>query len=238
MKITCPHCQTQLECDDSFAGSTADCPTCGKPLVIQASPPPLRATAAPKFRVVPPQGARHNANGPAPGAGPAIQEKSPKPRSKKKRIIGIVLLVVGLLFLLSMCSGEQSVDDFRADLVREANRELANPNSQLRKRIELAHATVTVQSAYVLSCDVSTLDGSNRAGNDGDNIRACSLLLRFEWQGLLESGYTDLRIDIDAVNRRTSSGIEDTTAAVNLEDTSFWFDVGAEIGGLIAEMME
>lgn len=129
MKFTCPHCQTQLECDDSFAGSTADCPTCGKPLVIQASPSPLRATATPKFRVVPPRGARHNANGPAPGAGPAIQEKSPKPRSKKKRIIGIVLLVVALIFLLGKCSNEQpnsvgNKDAAKAQFVRIADKRL------------------------------------------------------------------------------------------------------------------
>ena len=49
MKFSCPYCQTQVECCDSFVGSSINCPTCGKPLVIQT---PLPPKAAPTFRVV------------------------------------------------------------------------------------------------------------------------------------------------------------------------------------------
>lgn len=38
MKFACPHCQTPLEADDSFAGASVDCPMCGQSLVIPAPP--------------------------------------------------------------------------------------------------------------------------------------------------------------------------------------------------------
>lgn len=40
----CPHCQTELEVDDSASGHTITCPACGKDLVI---PAPSAATAKP-----------------------------------------------------------------------------------------------------------------------------------------------------------------------------------------------
>jgi len=44
MKFACPHCQQHLEADDTFLGTTVDCPTCGKPFVVEEAliiePPP------------------------------------------------------------------------------------------------------------------------------------------------------------------------------------------------------
>lgn len=148
--------------------------------------------------------------------------KVAKPKSKKKRVIGIVLLAVALLFMLSRCSGEKTVADVRSELVRKFDGELAAPGSPLRKRIERAHGTVTVKSAHVVRCDLATFDGSNRAGENGENIRGCDMLLRFEWEGVFDKGYTDLRAIYDGVNARWQAEIDYTTAAINFEDPEFW----------------
>lgn len=157
--------------------------------------------------------------------------KAINPRSKKKRAIGIVLLAVALLFMLSRCSGEKTVADFRSELVRKFNGELASPGSPLRKRIERAHGTVTVKSAHVVRCDLATFDGSNRAGENGENIRGCNILLRFEWEGVIDKGYTDLRAIYDGANDRWHAEIDYTTAAINFEDPEFW---GSVMDGFVA----
>ena len=37
LDVSCPHCGTVLECDDSLLGQQCDCPACGKPFVLQAA---------------------------------------------------------------------------------------------------------------------------------------------------------------------------------------------------------
>ena len=126
---------------------------------------------------------------------------------------------------------ERTVADFRKKLVNEFDAELAKPNSTLRKRIENAHVTVKVTSTEIVRCDVATVDGTERAGRNDDNIDKVSLLVRFNWKGLVDTGFTDLRIVHDFQNRRTlKSEIEYTTALVNAEDPEFWWNVGAIIG--------
>lgn len=57
MKFSCPHCQQHLEADDSFAGTTVDCPTCGKSFVVgavpAAEPPPPVSVPVPDAPPVP-----------------------------------------------------------------------------------------------------------------------------------------------------------------------------------------
>lgn len=125
---------------------------------------------------------------------------------------------------------QRTVDDVRQEILRELEAELSSPSSQLRKRIEDAHLTVTVTSTRVVRIDIATVDGSNQAGPDNSNIAAVSMLIRFNWEGVFDSGYTDLRIIIDAINDRTEAGIEYTTALVNTEDPDFWYGIGSIIG--------
>ena len=56
MKFTCPHCQQNLEADDSLNGAAAECPVCGKPFVIQADTPaePPQPAEMPEMAQVPP----------------------------------------------------------------------------------------------------------------------------------------------------------------------------------------
>ena len=43
---TCPYCKQLLQCEDAWAGMTAQCPTCGQNIVMNpppaAPPPPLQ----------------------------------------------------------------------------------------------------------------------------------------------------------------------------------------------------
>ena len=132
----------------------------------------------------------------------------------------------------------RTIDDVRAELKSSLEQELSSPSSslgqQLKQRIEKAHITVNVTSTKVVRVDVATIDGSNLAGADDDNVKSFSALIRFNWQGIIDSGYTDLLIAYDAVNDRWDSKIDYSTTPINIEDKQFWWDVGALIGTALA----
>ena len=101
----------------------------------------------------------------------------------------------------------------------------------VRKRIEDAHGTVTVSHAYVLKCDVTTTDGSDKA----KNISLVTVTIRFNWDGIIhKGGTTDLEVDLTADGKCTRSRIVRTDAMVNMEDENFWYNVGYGIGALLA----
>lgn len=147
-------------------------------------------------------------------------------------IIGVAALVGDNGSYITKSEPELTVSDYRARFMREVGEELAK-SSALRKRIEEAHVTVTVGSAEIVRCDVTTVDGSDKAGKDDANIDRVSTLIRFRWTGMIDAGYTDLRIVYDVRNKRLEkSEIEYTTALVNVEDPSFWYGVGSLIGSM------
>ncbi len=104
------------------------------------------------------------------------------------------------------------------------------PNVQhvTRKRIEDAHCTVKVKMAYVLACDVTTMDGSENVGNDCSNIRSATVDVKFVWDGIIHlDGYSVLRLVFDMHSKSTvTAKIIDTDAMVNIEDPAFWCAVG------------
>ena len=129
---------------------------------------------------------------------------------------------------------ERNVSDYKAEIIKNINDELSKPDSRLKKRIEDAHLTVTVTSSRIVRCDVATVDGTERAGKDDSNIAEVSLLIRFNWKGKIDTGYTDLRIVRDIQNDRLlKSEIEYTTALINTEDPELWSAVGALIGAAL-----
>ncbi len=181
-------------------------------------------------------------------------DRSPRKRTGLK--VGIVIAVVAVLVIVgigiaaAILSGDErsngqvgknpppapppvrTVDDIRQELIAEAESECGKPSSPLRQRVEQAHQTVTVTSVKVVRCEISTRDGSNSAGDNDSNVSAIEVLLRFYWEGFIDNGYTDLKITHDAVNDRTECVMDYTTAAINLEDPDFWFDLGLFIGFL------
>lgn len=129
---------------------------------------------------------------------------------------------------------ERNVSDYKAEIIKNINDELSKPDSRLKKRIEDAHLTVTVTSSRIVRCDVGTVDGTERTGKDDSNIAQVSLLIRFNWKGKIDTGYTDLRIVRDIQNDRLlKSEIEYTTALINTEDPELWSAVGALIGAAL-----
>ena len=180
---------------------------------------------------------------------PPEADQEPKPK-RTGLFIGICIASVALLCItgigiMAIVSGdkasgqnsqikERAVSDYRAEAIRDVEAELSKPDSKLKKRIEDAHLTVTVKSTRVVRCDVTTVDGTDRAGKDDSNIDKISLLIRFNWEGLVDTGYTDLRLEYDVKNDRLiKSEIDYTTALVNAEDPSFWHGVGAIIGSML-----
>lgn len=133
---------------------------------------------------------------------------------------------------------EWTTQDIREILMYTFNTDLEDPDHEWRKHIESAHVTVTVKSADVINCEVTTRDGSNRTGKDFDNIISFSMLIRFAWNGWTESGYTDLRFEYDWINSRPDIHIEYTTAKINKADPEFWSNMAKKAGSAISTAVE
>lgn len=176
-----------------------------------------------------------------PGYAPSESNKDSKPK-RTGLFVGIGVAAVALCCIIGIgvmavvdpgpipppTPKERTVSDYRAETMREIEAELAKPDSKCKKRIEDAHITVTVKSTEIVRCDVTTLDGSDTTGKDDSNIDKVSTLIRFYWTGIIDAGYTDLRIVYDVQNQRLlKSEIEYTTAIANVEDPDFWLGVGA-----------
>ena len=172
---------------------------------------------------------------------PPESTQEPKP-PRTGLFIGIAVAVmallciagVGIMALAGNVDG-RTVDDFKAEIARQIDEDLSKPDSALKKFVEDAHLTVTVKSARIVRCDVTTVNGSESAGKDNANIDKVSMLVRFEWEGIVDKdGYTDLRIVYDARNDRlVKSEIEHTTALINVKDPKLWYGIGELLGATL-----
>ena len=109
----------------------------------------------------------------------------------KRGVKGKIILCASMLLILWIAwpSGKsETVDDVRREIVASINTELSNQSSPIRKRIEDAHITVTVSNAYVLKCDITTIDGSAKVGTDRANISLVTVIVRFNWDGIFQKG--------------------------------------------------
>lgn len=162
-------------------------------------------------------------------------------------IAAVALLCIVVIGVMALGGGSgangtgggklRTVSDYRAETMREIKTELGKPDSKLKKRIENAHIpSVTVESTEVIRCNVTTVDGSEKAGEADSNIDKVSMLIRFHWKGEILTGYTDLKIVYDVQNKRPiESKIDYTTDPIPTgEDFDAWFDIGAAIGHLLA----
>lgn len=160
----------------------------------------------------------------------------------KKSYLVVGILVVAVLYLLifgnpfSSLSGQSTVSEptvaeFQKDFCRKVDKELSSRDNDIRKRIEAAHATVTVKDAYVSFCRMTTRDGSDNAGRNGSNISNVNFTIHTVWDGIFhKNGYTDLQIVLDVHGDKAdvrTSEIVDTNAMINVEDPNFWYAVGA-----------
>lgn len=151
-------------------------------------------------------------------------------------IFGFVSVLVAVILLFAGAAGEvfgseQTVAEFRETAEKEINAALSSSDHDLRRRVENAHKTVTVHSAYVSDLRLTTKDGSSNAGVDGNNIRRINLEITTRWDGIFhKNGYTVIGIEIENISgewKVTSAGITRTDAMINTEDPNFWYEVGA-----------
>ncbi len=184
-----------------------------------------------------------------PGYTPPESDREVKPR-RTGLWIGIGIAVVALLLMAvigvmalgggrggSSSGNMRTVSDYRAEAMSEIRTELRKPDSAWKKRIENAHIpSVTVESTEIIRCNVTTIDGSEKAGEADSNIDKVSMLIRFHWKGEILTEYTDLKIVYDVQNKRTiESKIDYTTDPIPTgEDFDAWYDIGAAIGLLLA----
>lgn len=152
---------------------------------------------------------------------------------KKKYVIGGIVIGIILLLLIfgNPFATGMSVDRYRQNFISKADKVLKNPNHELRRRIERAHATVTVRRAYVSSCEIETRDGSSNAGKHGENIAKLGYIIHTVWDGKFhKNGYTDLLIVLDYWNGEASvrtAKIVGSNALINVESPEFWGEVAA-----------
>ncbi len=159
--------------------------------------------------------------------------------SYKKLWIWIVIVSSVFLCLFHALNFSQSsfheptIAEFQESFEHEVNSALESPSHELRRRIEKAHASVSVHTAYISGCRITTKDGSHNAGVDGSNIRRIDLEITTRWDGIIhKNGYTVIGITIENIKgeaQMTDAKIISTNALVNMEDPEFWLDVGSAV---------
>lgn len=174
---------------------------------------------------------------------------SNKKISKHIKILLITLCIFSSLFILGLImisflkndpksenkiTINETVEQWCAKTRKQLNEELSHSDSNLRKRIEDAHLTVTVTMAEIKSLVATTLDGTDNSDN-GENISSCTIIIEFRWDGFFQQGgYSILEMIYDVHNKKViKSNIIETNAAINFEDPTFWFNAGWIIGSFL-----
>ena len=106
-------------------------------------------------------------------------------------------LIAHTLWTFTLASQLRTVDEYKAAYVSKIECELAKANAAWRSHVKSAHLTVKPTKAYVLSCEVKTLDGSRSAGKNDSNISEVVTIIRCSWDGKYhKNGHTDLKITV------------------------------------------
>lgn len=161
-------------------------------------------------------------------------------------LVVVVIVAAGILFLgpgRSSGGGGFGQEEEQAVTVAQVgeelrmawNDQLKDPAHPLRRRIENSQI-VTVNTAYIRGVEVRTLDGTENAGANLENLMLVKISFYFDWQGLVNPGHSVLDVAIDCrTGEVVESRIAETTAVINLEDPQLWFDVGALAGELFMD---
>ena len=155
-----------------------------------------------------------------------------------KTITRIVYLLMPLICMVSLlyftgCTDEafrsESVGEYSKRLEQKLNKDLSDPNNAVRRRVESAHGTVDVTSAYISKIRIVTKDGSDNAGVDGSNVSEVHVNIMTYWDGIFhKDGYTEFYANIDMASgqpKGKKAGIVRTNAWINMEDPEFWLSV-------------
>ena len=103
-----------------------------------------------------------------------------------------------------------------------------------KKTIEGIHPLVTYKRAIISEMHATTIDGSNNAGRQGENISVVEILVTFYWEGpVTKDGFTEVRFYYDYQGKQLKGQrFERSNATINLAAVD-WFKVGVVLGGLL-----
>jgi hypothetical protein len=149
-----------------------------------------------------------------------------------QKLIAVILVLIGIWFFWPK---GPSVEEYRAAVIAEMNRNLALSDNAVRKKIEDAHLTVTAKDASVTSCDIRTVDGSDRAGKNGSNVAEIDCVITVKWDGWIQhDGFTEFEIVYDNQTKTVKeTKYLRSNALINI-DTIDWSAVGYAVGQYIA----
>ncbi len=105
-------------------------------------------------------------------------------------------------------------------------------HSEIQQLVERIHGpTITFLDADIIGMTAQTMDGSDRAGKEGNNIAMIDMIVNCRWKGWIQSsGYTQMEFYFD--NQRKKLGAPkflNSNAALNI-DTIDWGDVALKLG--------
>jgi len=154
------------------------------------------------------------------------------------------LLLVGLLAFGTWQFGWQipgfkrppTVEEFLQEH-RKAFADDLLTNKKWANFVEGLHLTVTCKAATLRSLKATTIDGSDNAGFDGDNISEIDMIVTFQWDGVItKDGYTDVEIVLDYQNGRIlRQDVLDSNALINTMNID-WKSLGATLLMLFSAM--
>ena len=152
-------------------------------------------------------------------------------------ILAIVVGVTSVAILMYSQNNRYTVNWCREKMEKELNEKLSQSDNPIVKKVEAAHGTVDVTQAYVSDLSITTKDGSDIAGEHGENIRNISCIITTRWDGYIhKNGTTVVRITWENINGKlqvTNAKIIRTDALINMEDPAFWYEVGGAIAWLL-----
>ncbi len=159
---------------------------------------------------------------PAPAAHAAGPLRSRLPIIAFAASVAVLILVVGVVLVsVFLRLGQDNVDEFARRWRAQHMQELTQ-SPDVKAYIESTHPLVTFKGATVDSVDVTTRDGSRRAGRNGSNVSEIDFVVTYFWHGpVQDNGHTTVRHLFDFPSKQMkNSKIIETTALVTIDDES------------------
>lgn len=109
---------------------------------------------------------------------------------KNTRIQSVMLAVaaavlIGFAVYSMVGSRSESAGNAVKNIRADVERNLASADSNARRFVEAAHRTVTAEKAEIITCKLTTTDGSSELKDDLSNLKQMDIEIRVTWSGWL-----------------------------------------------------
>jgi hypothetical protein len=218
------------KCGHSLPSKARFCLSCGANLAAPALRDLAQAVPEPKSPII-----------------AAVPHRAPDKRESFYASVAVAILVIltiimavggrntGATSTVPVENANQSLQSYVQSERKEIERELNRLPNDFGKHIENIHLTVTYKQARVKSIEATTVDGSNNAGTNGDNISEINVVITAYWVGKVQqNGFTEIRLVYDPVNKNPKRTEYLNSNALFNSETVDWFKVGWTIGALLA----